>query len=62
MSYSYKPELFNVFINNTDSGFEYTLSKFADDIKMSGAVNTAEGRDAVQKDLDRVGRGSIRPQ
>jgi len=62
MSYSYKPELFNVFINDTDSGFEYTLSKFADDIKMSGAVNTAKGRDAVQKDLDRVGRGSIRPQ
>ena len=52
----------NIVISYIDIGVEYTLSKFADDIKMSGAVNTAEGRDAVQKDLDRVGRGSIRPQ
>ena len=34
--------LFDIIVGNVDSGIESSLSKFADDTKLSGAVDTPE--------------------
>ena len=49
---SREPALFNIFVGDTDSGIECTLSKFADNTSLCDMVNMLEGRDAIQRDLE----------
>jgi len=46
--------LFNIFRSDLDDGIKCTLMKFANDIKLSGEVDTSKGRATLQEDLNRL--------
>lgn len=46
--------MFNIIVSKTDSGIEYSVSKFADDTMLCGVVKMLEGSNAIQRDLDRL--------
>jgi len=48
--------LFNIFVGDTDSRIEDTLSKFVDDTKLCVVVDMLERREAIQRDLDNLER------
>jgi len=48
--------LFNIFVGDMHSGIKCSLKRFADNSKQSGAVDITEGKDAIQRKLDRLER------
>jgi len=48
------PTLFNIFVSGLDDGTKCTMMEFADDTRLSGEVDTLEGRTTLQEDLDRL--------
>ena len=50
------PLLFVIYINDLDENLGGMVSKFADDTKIGGIVDSEEGDLGLQRDLDQLGQ------
>jgi len=48
------PIIFKIIISGISGGVRCTLSKFADDTNLCGAVDRSEGWHTIQRDLERL--------
>ncbi|TRZ16358.1 hypothetical protein HGM15179_010746 [Zosterops borbonicus] len=48
--------LLNIFVSDMDSAIECIIRRLANDSKLHGPVNRLEGKDAIQRDLDKLVR------
>ena len=48
------PLLFVIYINDLDENVDGWISKFADDTKIGGVVDSVEGWQRIQRDIDQL--------
>ena len=48
------PQLFTIYIDDLELGIKCSMSKFADDTKMSGRTKCAEDAESLQRDIDNL--------
>ncbi|RMC12669.1 hypothetical protein DUI87_10193 [Hirundo rustica rustica] len=53
------PVLLKIIINDLDTGLEGKQSKFTEDTKLGRAVESLEGKEALQRDVDKSGSWAI---
>lgn len=53
------PVLFNMFLNNLDAGLEGILRKFVNNTKLGGPLASLEGREALEKELNKTEKWAI---
>ena len=56
------PVLFNLFINDLETGINSEVAKFADDTKLFHVVKTREDCEELQKDLSKLGEWATKWQ